>query len=184
MKLLPGWPFEHHCSRECPECMTFGVVVSFVSGASGVGRVSGWGLIALCDSHLKLSFPGILSRSQQLPSVQEWALPPVGYSLALRGLICSYLKWQKEEEREAKLLTWFSLSLLSQIFFWSPLPGFSPNPIKSAVSSCWPPGLMGLLASCLTSHVNLPSLLQISTDQISHFQDSGHKAPFSGIISN
>lgn len=54
MKLVPGWSFEHHCSRECPECMTFGVAVSFVSGASGVGRVSGWGLIALCDSHLKL----------------------------------------------------------------------------------------------------------------------------------
>lgn len=59
-----------------------------------------------------------------------------------------------------------------------------PRPPKPTVSSCWPPGPMGLLASCLTSHINLPSLLQISTDQISHFQDSGHKAPFSGIISN
>lgn len=63
-------------------------------------------------------------------------------------------------------------------------PGSSPHPLKPTVSSCWPPGPMGLLASCLTSHINLPSLLQISTDQISHFQDSGHKAPFSGIISN
>lgn len=179
-----GWLFWHHCSRECPECMTLGVVVSLwvvqVEWATFQGHVS----IAVCrfPPEDPLSWHSFLL--QQLPLLQGWALPPVVYSLTLRGLICSYLKWQKEEEGEAKLLTWFSLSLLSQILFWSPLPGSSPSPLKSAVSSCWPPGLMGLLASCLTSHINLPSLLQISADQISHFQDSGHKAPFSGIISN
>lgn len=49
------------CSRECPECMTLGVVVSFVSGVSGVGHVSGTYFTLLCaDSHLKIPFPGTL----------------------------------------------------------------------------------------------------------------------------
>lgn len=83
------------------------------------------------------------------------------------------------EKEEAKLLTWLFLSLLSQIpFDPHPLPGSSSHLLKSAVSSCWPPSCMGLFASCLTSYFNLPSLLQISADQLTHFQDSGHKAPF------
>ena len=116
--------------------------------------------------------------------VQGWALPPVVYSFTLRGLMCSYLKWQKGEEGEANCSHGSPYLSWSRPFPDPPLPGSSPSPLRSAVSSCWPPGLMGLLASCLTSHINLPSLLQISADQISHFQDSGHKAPFSGIISN
>lgn len=71
------------------------------------------------------------------------ALPPVVYSLTLRGLICSYLKWQKEEEGEAKLLTWFSLSLLSQILFWSPPSWVLPQPSQircEQLLASWPDG--------------------------------------------
>lgn len=83
----------------------------------------------------------------------------------------------------AKLLAWFFLSLFFQTSSDPPFP--DPPPIlKPTVSSCWPPGLMGLHASCLTSHINLLSFPQISTDQISYFQGSGYKAPFSGVISN
>lgn len=87
-------------------------------------------------------------------------------------------------EREVKLLAWFCLSLSFQASSDPPLFPDPPLILKSTVSSCWPPGPMGLHASCLTSHINLPSFLQISTDQISYFQSSGYKAPFSGIISN
>lgn len=123
--------------------MTLGVVDSFVSGASGVGHVSGWRSIAVCRFPPEDPLSWHSFSLQQLPLVQGWALPPVVYSLTLRGLICSYLKWQKEEEGEAKLLTWFSLSLLSQILFWSP-PSWvllQPSQIRcEQLLASWPDG--------------------------------------------
>lgn len=94
-----------------------------------------------------------------------------------------FAEMTEKGEREVTLLAWFFLSLFFKTFSDPPLLGSSSHS-QICCEQLLAPRPDGFRASCLTSHINLPSFLQISSDQISYFQGSGYKAPFSGIISN
>lgn len=103
----------------------------------------------------------------------------------LDSFIFEMTEKRRGQGMKGKLLKWLRLSPLCASPLWNPslTEQLPPHP-KTPQSSCCPSGCPGLLVSCLMSHINLPSFLQISDDRVSHFQDSGRKAPFTDIISN